>query len=277
MPEKYNLSMLAGYGRKKSNPVQTIERSEATEVEETIIDDVETIVETPTEEITVPELEVTEVEEETKTEETEDETKTEELESEDDEDDEDEGDLDISMDDLSDDEKKIVDVISEVYKKSWKKSIDELSQTKWFDKVMSAVEDQFRKHYDEKKELEESKQSLESEIQSMKKSQLEQKKEWELEKMEIQRYKLDEDDEYILDLKKKLGKDKEDETLRRKLRDEYLRAIAEVDPEFDMFEYRKRIEAKKTTGIENLSWSNRSTAPVITEDKPKVLWHFRRT
>jgi hypothetical protein len=142
---------------------------------------------------------------------------------------------------------------------------------------MSAVEDQFRKHYDEKRELEESKQWLESEIQSLKKSQVDQKKEWELEKIEIQRYKLDEDDEYILDLKKKLGKDKNDETLRRKLRDEYLRAIAEVDPEFDMFEYRKRIEAKKTTGIENLSWSNRSTAPVITEDKPKVLWHVRRT
>ncbi len=118
---------------------------------------------------------------------------------------------------------------------------------------MSLVEDQFRKHYDEKRELEETKQTLESEVQSLKRSQVEQKKEWELEKIEIQRYKLDEDDEYILDLKKKLGKDKDDETLRRKLRDEYLRAIAEVDPEFDMFEYRKRIEAKKTTGIENLS------------------------
>jgi hypothetical protein len=121
MPEKYNLSMLAGYGRRKSNPVQTIERSETTQVEDTIIDDVETIVETPLEEITVPELEVTEVVEETKTEETEDETETktqtEEPDLEDEEDDE-EDDLDINIEDLSDDEKKIVDVISEVYKKS---------------------------------------------------------------------------------------------------------------------------------------------------------------
>lgn len=115
--------MLAGYGRRKSNPIQTIDRSDSTPVEETIINDADNTIEAPVEEITVPELEVTEVVEETKTEETEDETKTEELESEnedtlDENDEEDEEELDISIDDLSDDEKKIVDVISEVYKKS---------------------------------------------------------------------------------------------------------------------------------------------------------------
>lgn len=118
---------------------------------------------------------------------------------------------------------------------------------------MVAVEDQFMKYHAESKDYENKIIEKDDAIQNLKKDQVNERKEWELKKLEIQRYQLDENDEYMLDLKRRFSKEPSDTTLQNKLRDEYLRGIAEVDPEFDMFEYRNRIVKRKASGIENLS------------------------
>lgn len=274
------LSMLAGFSKKRSfvpeettsEVVDQIEEVSNETLENNVID------------VTITNQEVTEdivwTEDNTQSitddvrEEVETETKTEETEE--DNDSEEGEDEDIDVENLSEDEKKIYDKYAEILKKSWEKTIDKLSEIKWFDKLMLAVEDELYKSHNEKKELETKTQELEDKIQELRKEQVEKAKEWELNKIEIQRYSLDDNDEYILDLKKRLSKDSSNETLKNKLRDEYLRGISEVDPEFDMFEYRNKALNKRAAWIENLSGSNRSTAAVIEQDKPKPMWFSRR-
>ena len=311
MTQQSKLSMLAGYARKWRNtnnvPVidKVIEEQELSTEEVNDVEDKSTIdetndsvdiVETPLEtktkteveaeeapiESETDELDVTqepeeEIEPEDKKEEKDTKEEEEEGEVEKEEEEEEEVEIDIDESELTDEEKSIFDAVSDIYKQWWQKVIDKLSEIKWFDKVMLAVEDQLYKHHNEKKELLNAVSEKDEEIQALKREHIDAKKERELSKLEIQRYKLDENDEYMLDLKKRLSKDSQDETLRSKLRDEYLRWIAEVDPEFDMFEYRNKITKKKQSGIANLSWSNRSTAPTLTDDvKAAPIWYARR-
>lgn len=62
----------------------------------------------------------------------------------------------------------------------------------------------------------------------------------------MSRYQIDDDDEYVLTLKQKLSKDPENQSFKDKLRDEYLRRISDVEPDFDMFESRNKIINKKS-------------------------------
>ena len=124
--------------------------------------------------------------------------------------------------------------------------MSKLQKQKWFEKVLQKIEDTLVEDQAEKKELRKTIKQKDDAYDKLESDIVEERRKQKLQNHELSRYNLDDDDEYLIDLKSRRLKDPENSIIKDKERDEYLRRIADLDPEFDMFEYRNKVLNKRS-------------------------------
>lgn len=275
----HNLSKLTGYIKWKRPfvPSEQIEEKKEEIIDETVVQEDEVVItnekvetEQEKEQLTEPEQEPI-VAEEVEKEESEDSQESEEGEEISDDSDDSE---------FNETDKEILEIFNDIRRAVGKTKFDKLIEfdEKSMDKLIISVESAMRNYslkVDKMRSLVEDK---EQEIVDIKLKQSDWEKEQKLKSHELSRYSLDDDDEYVLNLKQKISKEPDNQLLKDKLRDEYLRRVSDIEPEFDMFESRNKIISKRSQGIDNLSSSNKSTPATLSRETPVPVstWFAKR-
>ena len=277
-----NLSKLTGYVKRGKSfaqePAEPTAEEVITEVDTTIAPEADVVIESA-----VPETdEAQNSTDESEQQETGAETQTQEQEVEELESEEWLGlsEEELESEELDNEDRDILEMFNEIIKTVGRSKFEALQEfdERSMDKMITWIESQLRTLNAKRSKVEESLKQKENEIEELQIKIKDWEKEWKIKNHELSRYQIDDDDEYVLTLKQKLSKDPENQSFKDKLRDEYLRRISDVEPDFDMFESRNKIINKKSIWIDNLSASNRSTPPTFTkESSPVVTWYAKRS
>lgn len=167
---------------------------------------------------------------------------------------------------------EIENVKSEHEDMSWYQAVKD---NPWFnsfiDKIYEAVEDS----KNEAKFANKQKEVLEKKYNEIIDKYNEIRSETKTKDYEASRYKLDDDDEYILSIKSKLKQNPADESLREKLRDLYLQQVGSYDNNFDPFEQKQALAQKRMKWIQSMSqWTKTSTTHIPVEEGEKFVAPF---
>lgn len=167
---------------------------------------------------------------------------------------------------------EIETVKSEHEDMSWYQSVkDNVWFNSFIDKIYEAVEDS----KNEAKFANKQKEVLEKKYNEIIDKYNEIRSETKTKDYEASRYKLDDDDEYILSIKTKLKQNPADESLREKLRDLYLQQVGSYDNNFDPFETKQALAQKRMKWIQSMSqWTKTSTTHINVEEGEKFVAPF---